>query len=184
MTSIREIFAQTNHCYENVIAFSWDFSNGKKSLAKYLEFGYYLGRLVTLLLKQGFVFRLYPGLTGYTRGMAKGVIERGLSDIGAPDQKIIDYGFAIGFMQEELDQRTIDWWDPIATLAINRKWSQVSSITRRKMSSENLLDASEKTYIPTFPSGVWSQWEKISDTLTADYYTHQQKINRSIRKIF
>lgn len=175
---VRKIMNETNYCYKQLIGIAI-MLKGKIGNAKVLglQFGYNLGRLVTLLLKQNLIYRPYPLLSGYTRGMAKAIIQQGLPN--TDERLLVDFGFAIGFMQEELNQSSNDWWIPISEFPAKEKWNDLVNTVQCKLACQKLLDPCEQNYISAIDHDGPIDWSSLHDKLDADY-KEQQNIDKSL----
>lgn len=154
------------HCLEQLERFSRMFKNGNvdNKWERITQFGYNLGRLVVFLKKHNFAYELNPMLSEYSISMAKFVIKRGIIKNEYIEYNIIDFGFAIGFIQEILKQSHNTWWKPIAPYCANENWSKVETITKELLDKEFTSDVS-KNYFTVFDHEKELKWDKIYDNV-------------------
>lgn len=75
-------------------------SSNANSPDRLFKYGYYLGRLVAILQKTNQKYINWGVLSKYSVSMAKAVIIQGLVVNKDYEQNTIDFGFAIGFIQQ------------------------------------------------------------------------------------
>lgn len=161
---------QINHCFQQLIRFSKVLAiNNVDSNEKILQFGYNLGRLIVLLLKKGLVFSPHIPLSGYSMEMAISILGMDfLVGNEITEGKIADYGFAIGFIQEELGQSHYEWWKPISPLAANNEWGEVMAKIQQKLRSQKIEKKNCTGYISIFDDTV-IDWNIVCSDISALY---------------
>jgi hypothetical protein len=159
---------QIEHCVEQLERFSKMFrdNNTDSYWERIVQFGYNLGRLVVLLAKYRLVYALNPLLSKYSITMAKGVINMGIYDKKYLEINCIDFGFAIGFIQEALDQNYQDWWKPISEHCSKEKWPIVEKLTRERLELQKIED-SVHYYLPVFCREKKLVWSNIYDSIVS-----------------
>ena len=169
---------QIEHCWQQLIRFAEMFAKKKvDSKERTLQFGYNLGRLVVLLMRKGpgIIFEPYPLLSGYDMSMAIFVINKGLPTLILPpntqifERAVIDFGFAIGFVQEELEQNHSEWWVPISPLASKEKWDKVVEFIQEKIILQKLERSSAEEFISAFKGNGLLNWTAIQTRITNSY---------------
>ncbi|XWV25594.1 putative ORFan [Tupanvirus deep ocean] len=153
------------HCMDQLYRFGTMFkTNTVDNKARTMQFGYNLGRLVVLLKKINQIHSLNALLQYYDINMAKAVIYMGLDEHYMFENKQIDFGFAIGFIQESLCQSHEIWWKPIVPFAEQEKWDEVVKVTRDTLSKEK-VDSKIYYYFPVFDSEVDICWQSVVEKI-------------------
>ena len=126
------------HCLEQLVRFSLMFkTNTVDSPERRAQFGYNLGRLIVLCRKSGLTTPLISQHDTYTVSIAKMMIddERDVNSATYHFEKeMINFGFAIGFMQEWLEHSHEIWWKPISQLCAEKSWHTVVAKTKDTLS--------------------------------------------------
>ena len=105
---------QIKYCTNQLIRFSLMFKTGATDSAeRTIQFGYTLGRLVVLFKNNGKSNKIISKFNHYNIGMAAFVLKKGLNETDNFEYTMIDYGFALGFMQEFLNHDHELWWKPV-----------------------------------------------------------------------
>lgn len=152
------------HCLDQLVRFSLMFkTNTIDSAERPMQFGYNVGRLVVLCKKINQVHKNITPFDNYTIGMAKSVINNNLFDSDNNENQMINYGFAIGFLQETLEQSHEVWWKPIAPLCAQSKWTDVAEMTSNVLSQQNIPDE-EVNAITVFDDDV-IDWTNVHQSI-------------------
>ncbi|XWV26931.1 putative orfan [Tupanvirus soda lake] len=153
------------HCMEQLWRFSRMFKDESvDNKSRKMQFGYNLGRLVVLLKNIDRVYGLNQNLRSYTLQMATGVIGMGLNETEHFENCQVDFGFAIGFVQESLCQNHEIWWKPISPYAEKENWNEVAKITRNILDKQNISGATHY-FFPVFEWETELDWSRIFDTV-------------------
>lgn len=140
---------QIKYCVNQLIRFSLMFKKKEcDSPERSIQFGYTLGRLTILLKDIGQTNDIISKFDNYTIGMAHYSLKSGLiqysddSDLQF-EYRMVDYGFALGVMQESLGQDHFVWWKPISNLLTEKKWSEASEIIRKSLLNQDIGEETE-----------------------------------------
>lgn len=157
---------QIQYCMNQLQRFSEIFKikNTDTLWKKKLQFGYNLGRLTILLKKYRLTYPLNPNLSKYSIAMAKEVIIRGFNEKKYFEYNIMDFGFAVGFIQEFLNQSYFDWWKPISSLCSEEKWNIIEKLTIERLSQQNIYE-NIYYYFPVFCRENELVWSTIHDNI-------------------
>ena len=158
---------QIQHCANQLERFAkMHMENNIDSPERTLQFGYNFGRLVVLLEFVHVVYGYRSILHAYTSCMANTLISK--FNFDSSKQGMIDYGFAIGFLQEVSGESHEKWWKPVAEAAKVKNWKEVENITRQNL--KNLyIDKCESFYFNVLDKSKKIKWKSVlSDIVKAN----------------
>ena len=144
---------QLIHCMQQLDRFSQMFkTRSVDSKERTLQFGYNLGRLVVLAQKESLHYSWNPQLASYTLKQAHLVINNGLLPSN-PDfeNQLIDFGFALGFVQETKELDYEKWWKPLVPLCCQDDWKIVALHAQQILSLFDIKGI-DYYYFPVFHS--------------------------------
>lgn len=155
-----------NHCLDQLIRFSEMFKTKNiDSKERFPQFGYNLGRLIVFLDNLGIKYKPNPILNRYNIEMAALVISVGITNgnIIELENNLIDYGFAIGFIQETYGQNNEIWWKPISDLCAKEEWEKVSNLTNQNLNNFD-IHGKINYYYPVFGS-EFINWSSVQSNI-------------------
>ena len=152
---------QIMHCCDQIIRFAiMHRDNTIDSGERTLQFGYNFGRLIMLLnnINQTYGYRTI--LHVYTPSMAKTLITK--FEFNTNIYGLLDYGFAIGYLQEWSNSDHKIWWSPIAVAAQKQDWKEIARITKNNLSKLDIPKESS-IYLHLFKKDVKLNWHVITN---------------------
>ena len=108
-------------------------TNQSKPILKMMEFGYYSGKLSGLFESLN-VPNAVSGSNGHLSRCLR-MIDRGLPDKPEFDEDLIDYGFAVGHLEQLTLESREKWWEPLLPLVETEQWTSINNIGRANASS-------------------------------------------------
>lgn len=133
-SEFKEHMKHVAHCINQIKRFEAMYPDKFDSNERPLQFGFNRGRLTVLDRSNKHVGLL---AVHTTESIIK-VINRGFDPSNI--DSMITFGFAMGYLQEELHQSHEIWWKSVVQLCIEGKWSEVMEYVQKLVREQCIKD--------------------------------------------